>query len=310
MMKELALFVSFICLLSIAEGKLEKGSTFQVKVGSIKKNGEPKMRPVVQYTSGSEKGPVIIYLQGSIEKADVASELWSKNDRANLVNDGNFMLLMPVGATNEGLHNILDVLYGKQTEGGSFTDEDLQSPELKAIRERFDPSLPVMLYGSSKGCASMMKMIFSQGNDALTRMDQRLTNFACFSAQATVADVEKMGLKTPGILGDTVNKIYFFNCVNDKLVPFEGGRSGRRGPFVSVKDNAEIWAKAIGGSEIGPAQEKVKEPEGPTAITKESYLGGRVISWIYNNGEPISKEGHWCWREIENSYMKMAKLVE
>ena len=48
MMKELALFVSFICLLSIAEGKLEKGSTFQVKVGSIKKNGEPKMRPVVQ----------------------------------------------------------------------------------------------------------------------------------------------------------------------------------------------------------------------------------------------------------------------
>ena len=77
-----------------------------------------------------------------------------------------------------------------------------------------------------------------------------------------------------------------------------------------MKDNAEIWAKAIGGSEIGPAQEKVKEPEGPTAITKESYLGGRVISWIYNNGEPISKEGHWCWREIENSYMKMAKLVE
>ena len=111
--------------------------------------------------------------------------------------------------------------------------QDLQSPELKAIRERFDPSLPVMLYGSSKGCASMMKMIFSQGNDALTRMDQRLTNFACFSAQATVADVEYVGLKTPGILSDTVNKIYFFNCVNDKLVPFEGGRSGRRGPFVS-----------------------------------------------------------------------------
>ena len=65
-------------------------------------------------------------MQGSIEKADVASELWSKNDRANLVNDGNFMLLMPVGATNEGLHNILDVLYGKQTEGGSFTDEVTQ----------------------------------------------------------------------------------------------------------------------------------------------------------------------------------------
>ena len=48
MMKELALFVSFICLLSIAEGKLEKGSTFHVKAGSSKKNGEPIMKPVVQ----------------------------------------------------------------------------------------------------------------------------------------------------------------------------------------------------------------------------------------------------------------------
>ena len=95
------------------------------------------------------------------------------------------------------------------------------------VKDRYDPSVPVVVYGESAGCAKLNNMLFEM-------KDPRLTRFGCFVAQLKKPEVKS--LLEAGSLATPAKTFWIFNAMNDTLVPFFGGRPSKgasRGDFVS-----------------------------------------------------------------------------
>ena len=107
-----------------------------------------------------------------------------------------------------------------------------QRDRIQVVKDRYDPSVPVVVYGESAGCAKLNIMLF-------TMRDPRLTRFGCFVAQLKRPEVKFL---KPGSLATPAKTFWIFNAMNDTLVPFFGGLPSKgktRGDFVSgtTKDN-------------------------------------------------------------------------
>ena len=101
-----------------------------------------------------------------------------------------------------------------------------QRDRIQVVKDRYDPSVPVVVYGESAGCAKLNLMLF-------TMKDPRLTRFGCFVAQLKKPEVKPL---KPGSLATPAKTFWIFNAMNDTLVPFFGGRPSKgasRGHFVS-----------------------------------------------------------------------------
>ena len=99
-----------LACLATSNAQMKQGKPFEVTAS------KGKTRPVYPYLYGNGKGPVLMYLvgTGSSEKNSSIARLWTKWGRDKLVNNGNFVLLLPACGDNDCLSDIMDSIDGSK----------------------------------------------------------------------------------------------------------------------------------------------------------------------------------------------------
>ena len=102
-----------LACLATSNAQMKQGKPFEVTAN------KGKTRPVYPYLYGNGKGPVLMYLvgTGSSAKNSSIARLWTKGGRPGrdkLVNNGNFVLLLPACGDNDCLSDIMDSIDGSK----------------------------------------------------------------------------------------------------------------------------------------------------------------------------------------------------
>ena len=99
-----------LACLAMSDAQMKQGKPFEVSAM------KGKTRLVYPYLFGNGKGPVLMYLvgTGSSAKNSSIARLWTKKGRDELVNDGNFVLLLPACGDNACLTDIMDSIDGSK----------------------------------------------------------------------------------------------------------------------------------------------------------------------------------------------------